>query len=140
VAAWKKQLLQSQAPVLLHLLKNLAPAPQIDAFSNELQQEFKIGRCQYSIEHLNAVCSQGDSWHSRQCREEFLEVWNDKPKPFVWHATVESILAKLSGCRQPWSKSNLAVLCRPKGNCESSDTTLATTTKTDPKMAAARKA
>lgn len=31
---------------------------------------------------------------------EFLEVWNDKPRPFVWTATVESILAKLSGCRQ----------------------------------------
>jgi transposase len=32
--------------------------------------------------------------------EEFLEAWNENPKPFVWHATVESILAKLSGCRQ----------------------------------------
>jgi transposase len=32
--------------------------------------------------------------------EEFLEAWNEKPKPFVWRATVESILAKLSGCRQ----------------------------------------
>jgi hypothetical protein len=31
---------------------------------------------------------------------EFLEAWNENPKPFVWHATVESILAKLSGCRQ----------------------------------------
>jgi hypothetical protein len=32
--------------------------------------------------------------------EEFLEAWNENPKPFVWRATVESILAKLSGCRQ----------------------------------------
>jgi transposase len=32
--------------------------------------------------------------------EEFLEAWNEKPKPFIWRATVESILAKLSGCRQ----------------------------------------
>ena len=32
--------------------------------------------------------------------EEFLETWNEKPKPFIWRATVESILAKLSGCRQ----------------------------------------
>ncbi len=32
--------------------------------------------------------------------EEFLEAWNEKPKPFVWRATLESILAKLSGCRQ----------------------------------------
>jgi len=31
---------------------------------------------------------------------EFLEAWNENPKPFIWHATVESILAKLSGCRQ----------------------------------------
>jgi transposase len=31
---------------------------------------------------------------------EFLEAWNENPKPFVWTATVESILAKLAGCRQ----------------------------------------
>lgn len=32
--------------------------------------------------------------------EEFLETWNQNPEPFVWTATVESIMAKLSGCRQ----------------------------------------
>ena len=32
--------------------------------------------------------------------EEFLEVWNEKPKPFVWTATVASIVEKLSRCRQ----------------------------------------
>ena len=32
--------------------------------------------------------------------QEFLSVWNESPKPFVWTATVDSILAKLSGCRQ----------------------------------------
>jgi transposase len=32
--------------------------------------------------------------------EEFLAVWNQRPKPFVWTATVDSILAKLSRCRQ----------------------------------------
>ena len=32
--------------------------------------------------------------------EEFLNAWNAKPKPFVWTATVESILAKLPRCRQ----------------------------------------
>ena len=32
--------------------------------------------------------------------EEFLAVWNEKPKPFVWTATVESIVAKLARCRQ----------------------------------------
>jgi transposase len=32
--------------------------------------------------------------------EDFLAAWNENPKAFVWTATVESILAKLSGCRQ----------------------------------------
>ncbi len=32
--------------------------------------------------------------------EEFLEAWNENPKPFVWRATVESIVAKLSRCRK----------------------------------------
>jgi transposase len=31
---------------------------------------------------------------------EFLNAWNERPKPFVWTATVESILAKLARCRQ----------------------------------------
>ena len=31
---------------------------------------------------------------------EFLNAWNEDPKPFVWTATVESIQAKLAGCRQ----------------------------------------
>ena len=29
---------------------------------------------------------------------------NGKPKPFVWTATVESVVAKLSGCRQTLEK------------------------------------
>ena len=32
--------------------------------------------------------------------EEFLQVWNENPKPFVWTATVDSIVEKLSRCRQ----------------------------------------
>ena len=32
--------------------------------------------------------------------EEFLNAWNERPKPFVWTATIESILAKLARCRQ----------------------------------------
>jgi transposase len=32
--------------------------------------------------------------------EEFLAVWNEKPKPFVWTATVDSMVAKLARCRQ----------------------------------------
>ncbi|MGH8235572.1 MAG: IS630 family transposase [Steroidobacteraceae bacterium] len=32
--------------------------------------------------------------------EEFMDHWNRNPKPFVWTATLESILEKLQGCRQ----------------------------------------
>lgn len=32
--------------------------------------------------------------------EDFLAAWNENPKPFVWTATVDSIVAKLSRCRQ----------------------------------------
>jgi transposase len=32
--------------------------------------------------------------------EEFLAVWNTKPKPFIWTATVESIIKKLTHCKQ----------------------------------------
>jgi transposase len=32
--------------------------------------------------------------------EEFLAAWNEHPKPFVWTATVDSIVAKLARCRQ----------------------------------------
>ena len=32
--------------------------------------------------------------------DEFLAAWNERPKPFVWTATVDSILAKLARCRQ----------------------------------------
>jgi transposase len=31
---------------------------------------------------------------------EFMAVWNENPKPFVWTATVQSIVQKLSRCRQ----------------------------------------
>ena len=31
---------------------------------------------------------------------EFLEAWNENPKPFIWTATVESIQQKLARCRQ----------------------------------------
>jgi transposase len=32
---------------------------------------------------------------------QFLAAWNQNPKPFVWTATVDSMLAKLARCRQP---------------------------------------
>lgn len=35
-----------------------------------------------------------------QAIREFLSAWNEAPKPFVWTATVDSIMAKLSRCRQ----------------------------------------
>jgi hypothetical protein len=33
-------------------------------------------------------------------KREFLATWNENPKLFVWTATVESIVQKLSHCRQ----------------------------------------
>jgi transposase len=32
--------------------------------------------------------------------EEFVASWNNNPKPFVWKATVQSIVEKLQRCRQ----------------------------------------
>ena len=32
--------------------------------------------------------------------EEYLVAWNTNPKPFIWTATVESIMEKLSHCKQ----------------------------------------
>jgi transposase len=32
--------------------------------------------------------------------EEFLDAWNKNPKPFVWTATLDSIVEKLQRCRQ----------------------------------------
>jgi len=36
--------------------------------------------------------------------QEFLAAWNEDPKPLVWTATVESIMEKLSRCRQTFEK------------------------------------
>jgi transposase len=32
--------------------------------------------------------------------QDFLAAWNENPKPFLWTATVDSIVAKLSRCKQ----------------------------------------
>ena len=32
--------------------------------------------------------------------EEYMATWNENPKPFIWMATVESIVEKLSRCKQ----------------------------------------
>jgi transposase len=37
---------------------------------------------------------------------DFLDVWNENPKPFVWTATVKSIQKKLSRCRQTLEQIN----------------------------------
>jgi hypothetical protein len=31
---------------------------------------------------------------------EFLKAWNENPRPFVWTATVDSIVEKLTRCRR----------------------------------------
>ena len=36
--------------------------------------------------------------------EDYLATWNENPKPFVWTATVESIVEKLSRCKQTLEK------------------------------------
>lgn len=36
--------------------------------------------------------------------DEYLGAWNTNPKPFVWTATVESIIGKLSRCKQTLEK------------------------------------
>jgi transposase len=40
----------------------------------------------------------------RQAIEEFLATWNADPKPMIWTATVQSIVEKLSRCRQTLEK------------------------------------
>jgi hypothetical protein len=36
--------------------------------------------------------------------DEFLRTWNANPRPFIWTATVESIVEKLSRCKQTLEK------------------------------------
>jgi len=40
----------------------------------------------------------------KQAIEEFLSQWNSDPQPFVWTATVDSIVEKLSRCKQTLEK------------------------------------
>jgi transposase len=44
-----------------------------------------------------AFCSVADL---QKTIEEFLAAWNEKPRPFVWTATVEKIMAKIERARQ----------------------------------------
>ena len=57
------------------------------------ESRFPSARNSYS--HPN-----GMSIHIHRNTHEFLAAWNEKPRPFVWTATVESIVAKLGRCRQ----------------------------------------
>jgi transposase len=43
---------------------------------------------------------------------EFLAAWNEKPKPFVWTATLESIVTKLARCRQTLEQIQLGCTAR----------------------------
>jgi len=36
--------------------------------------------------------------------DEYLGAWNTNPKPFIWTATVDSIVEKLSRCKQTLEK------------------------------------
>jgi len=50
-----------------------------------------MGLCQCQKDLIDAI-------------ESYLVTWNINPKPFVWMATVESIVEKLSDCRQTLEK------------------------------------
>jgi transposase len=55
----------------------------------------------------------------QQAIEEFLCAWNAKPKPFVWTATVDSIVEKLHRCKQTLEKIKPGCtrprMCKHKG-------------------------
>jgi len=36
----------------------------------------------------------------KEAIEQFLQAWNEAPRPFVWTATVEKIMAKVERARQ----------------------------------------
>ena len=56
----------------------------------------------------------------QQAIEEFLLAWNENPKPFVWTATVESILESSRAAGKRWNRSSRAAPClasgAPRGN------------------------
>ena len=41
----------------------------------------------------------------KQAIEAYLESWNEDPNPFVWTATVESVWAKITKCRDVLEKA-----------------------------------
>jgi transposase len=108
------------APVPLHLVMDNYGTHKIQEVGTWLKKHprFVLHFVPTSSSWLNLV----ERWFgelSRQCIRrgaffsvedlqkaihEFLDVWNENPKPFVWTATLESITEKLSRCRQTLEK------------------------------------
>ena len=57
---------------------------------------------------LSAQCIRRGAFFSvyelQHAIHDFLDAWNEHPQPFVWTATVDSIMEKLSRCRQTLEK------------------------------------
>ena len=60
----------------------------VERWFGELTSKRVRRGCFYSVQDLEIAIT------------EFLEAWNENPKPFVWTATVDSIQEKLNRCRQ----------------------------------------
>jgi transposase/DNA-binding CsgD family transcriptional regulator len=60
----------------------------VERWFGELTSKRVRHGCFYSVQDLETAIT------------EFLEAWNENPKPFVWTATVDSIREKLNRCRQ----------------------------------------
>jgi transposase len=103
-------------PVLLHLVMDnygTHGTPAVKAWLRR-NPRFKVHYVPTSSSWLNLI----ERWFAELTRKrirrdsflsvedliaainEFLGAWNENPRPFVWTATVESIVAKLARCRQ----------------------------------------
>lgn len=60
----------------------------VERWFGELTSKRVRRGCFYNVQDLETAIT------------EFLEAWNENPKPFVWTATVDSIREKLNRCRQ----------------------------------------
>jgi hypothetical protein len=64
----------------------------VERWFGELSSQCILRGAFFSVENLKKAIG------------EFLDAWNENPQPFVWTATVESIMEKLSRCRQTLEK------------------------------------
>jgi transposase len=68
---------------------------------------------------LSRQCIRRDAFFSvgdlKKAIREFLAAWNEDPKPFVWTATAESIMEKLSRRRLALAMSGACSLYRTRG-------------------------